>query len=78
VAADTPSVETTELNLRGNHSIYWLSGILHRHPQKIAIINRVLVRESDWIHGAEVIRIEPDRVTLRKEGEEIIVRMGAA
>jgi len=42
----------------------------------LALVNGVILTEGDTLHGAVVERIEPDRVLLRWEGQEISIRVG--
>ena len=54
---------------------YVLSGILAREGRKVAIINHYFVREGESLDGGEVVRIERDRVLVKRNGEETILRM---
>lgn len=56
-------------------SDFSLTGILHRNSHKVAILNRMFVREGDLIHGARVVSIGRDHVILRKDGKEIFLRL---
>ncbi|MCM8776540.1 MAG: hypothetical protein NC930_09385 [Candidatus Omnitrophica bacterium] len=54
-----------------------LTGILVSGKRKVAIINRIFVREGDSVEGMMIEKIEKDRVLLKNGNEEIILRIGA-
>lgn len=59
-------------------SFLTLTGILKRGDKRVAIINRMFVREGDLIQGAKVLQIEGNQVVLRQDHQEIILRMKTA
>lgn len=52
-----------------------LTGVLTREGRKVAIINHFFVREGESLDGSEVVRIEQDRVLVKRNGDEIVLRM---
>ena len=45
----------------------------HGAERKRAVINEVLVSEGDSISGAKVLRIEPEKVTIRVNGKKNVL-----
>ena len=72
-SAGLQSSEDKMQNLSG----LFLTGIIIRSGKKVAIINRVFVQEGETIQGAQVVLIERTRVFLKRNDQEIILRMGA-
>jgi hypothetical protein len=52
-----------------------LSAILVSSQRRIAVINKHFYREGDVVDGAEVIRIHPEFVQLRRGSENLEVRL---
>jgi hypothetical protein len=61
-AVEAPKVESFELN-----------GIVIDRARRLAIINRQLVGEGDFVGGARVVRIVPGRVICQLDGAEMIL-----
>lgn len=55
-----------------------LTGIMTRGDKRVAIINHLFVQEGDSIQGAKVLRIEDDRVLLKRDNQEINLRIHSA
>ena len=55
-----------------------LTGIMLRGNRKVAILDHLFVREGDSIQDAQILRIEKDRVVLKRDSKEITLRMGSA
>lgn len=68
IPAGTPTFGIQDLKLKG---------ILRLHNTKVALINDRIVKEGEQISGAEVVKIEDFRVTLKFAGEEYILKIGA-
>lgn len=54
-----------------------LTAVLVAPKRRVAVINGAIHREGDWIEGAQITRIEPQVVHLRRGGEDIVVRLQA-
>lgn len=52
-----------------------LSAILVSSQRRIAVINGRFYREGDVVDGAEVLRIDPESVQLRRGNENLEVRL---
>jgi len=52
-----------------------LKGIIYSPPKSCAIISDEIVKEGDQILGYKVISIEEKRVILKKDKEDIILKM---
>ncbi|MBI3312849.1 MAG: hypothetical protein HYZ83_01250, partial [Candidatus Omnitrophica bacterium] len=55
-----------------------LTGIIQRGTKRVAILNRLFVHEGDDIQGIQVVRIDQDKVILKKGEEEAMIKMGVA
>lgn len=55
-----------------------LTGIIQRGTKRVAIVNRLFVHEGDDIRGIQVVRIDQDKVVLKKNEQEAVIRMGAS
>lgn len=54
-----------------------LEGTIWGPDKKVAILSGIVVAEGDIIQGGKVIRIEPDRVIIFKNGVELEIKRGA-
>jgi hypothetical protein len=54
-----------------------LTAVLVAPNRRVAVINGAIHREGDWIEGAQITRIEPQLVHLRRGGDDIVVRLEA-
>jgi hypothetical protein len=54
---------------------YSLSGVLWTEKGGVASINRRILREGEMLDEYRVARIEPNKVILKKEGEEIVLNL---
>ena len=54
-----------------------LDGIIWGQGKNIAIISGTVVVEGDQIDEMRIVKIEPDRVTILKNGSEIVIKRGA-
>jgi len=61
--------ESTEL------SSLLLTGILFHGDRRAAILDHTSVHEGDTVKGAQVLRIEKDRVVLKRGEEETTIRI---
>lgn len=52
-----------------------ITGILESRNENLAIVNRQVVRAGDYVHDAEVIRIEKDAVLFSRNGERIRIEL---
>lgn len=50
-----------------------LNGIVIERDRRLAIVNRQLVKEGEYVGAALVVRIEPGRVLCRIEGTDIVL-----
>lgn len=70
-ASAPPSAATT-----GNDPQYKLSGIMKDPDGKyVAVLNGRVAYEGNYIDGATVKKIEPDRVTVEVTGRETVLRL---
>lgn len=53
-----------------------LEGIIWGRGKNVAILSGVVVAEGDVIQGVKIIRIEPDRVVIFKNGTESEIKRG--
>lgn len=54
-----------------------LTAVLVAPQRRVAVINGAIHREGDWIEDAQITRIEPQAVHLRRGSEDIVVRLEA-
>jgi hypothetical protein len=54
---------------------YILSGVLWTEKGGVASINRRILREGEMLDEYRVARIEPSKVVLKREGEEIVLNL---
>lgn len=52
--------------------------ILVSPERRIAIINGSGVKVGDWIHGARVVRIDPESVTLEMRGARLTIALAVS
>lgn len=52
-----------------------LTAVLVSSQRRVAVINGAIHREGDWIAGAQITRIEPQVVHLRRGSEDFVVRL---
>jgi hypothetical protein len=76
---DTPidqTAPTTESALMTLEQSRKLHAVIHGEAGRVALIGRTILREGDFIDGRfEVVAIEPSRVLLRGEGEQMWMRL---
>jgi hypothetical protein len=65
----------TPAGAKESHKEYALSGILWTDRGGVASINRRIVQEGEMLDEYRVSRIDRNKVTLRKEGEEIVLNL---
>jgi hypothetical protein len=65
---EAPKTQDDALSLEGT---MWGAG------KNVAILSGMVVAEGDIIQGGKVIRIEPDRVIIVKDGIELEIKRGA-
>ena len=54
-----------------------VTAVLISPQRRVAVINGAIHREGDWIEGAQITRIEPQVVHLRRGSEDFVVRLKA-
>jgi len=52
-----------------------LTAVLVSRDRKVAVVNGRVYREGDVVDGAEITRIEPQAVHLRRGSEDTVVRL---
>ena len=52
---------------------FTLNGVMEGPGESLAIIDNKILKKGDYIHGAQLINISTDRVTLLYDDKEIIL-----